>query len=125
MRGLYTRPEYLQRRKDRRNNSIEHALLIELRSRARKSGLGFDLEEGDIVIPEVCPVLGIKIVRNQGKLTPETPSVDRINPLLGYVRGNIAVISWRANKLKSDCIDPEVFEAIAKYIRLNLGQKIS
>jgi hypothetical protein len=119
LRGLYTRQEYLDRRKERRNGNLEHALLIECRARAKKAGLPFNLENGDIEIPQNCPVLGIALVKHQGRLAFDTPTVDRINPELGYVKGNVAVISWRANKLKSDCADPEIFEAIAKYIRNN------
>lgn len=122
--NLNKRPENLERRKNRRNGSLEHSLLVEVRCRARKRGIPFDLTEGDIIIPDVCPVLGIKIVRSQGKLAPETPTVDKIIPELGYVKGNVAVISWRANRLKSDCGDPRVFEAIAQYIRLNSKTKI-
>ena len=29
-------------------------------------------------------------------------SIDEITPGLGYVTGNVAVISWRANSLKRD-----------------------
>ena len=49
-------------------------------------------------------------------MTDASPSVDRIRGELGYVRGNICVISWRANKLKADATAEEL-EAIAAYIR--------
>lgn len=33
---------------------------------------------------------------------PESPSLDRLIPERGYVPGNVAVISWRANTIKSN-----------------------
>jgi hypothetical protein len=117
MRTVYTRPEYLERRKERRNSDIGHALLIECRARAKKRGLPFDLVDGDIVVPPTCPVLGTPLRQGRGKLADDTPTIDRIDPARGYVRGNVAVISWLANRIKSDCAAPEVFEAIAAYMR--------
>ena len=46
-----------------------------------------------------------------------SPTLDRIVPELGYVPGNVAVISWKANRLKGNNTDPELFEKVAKYIR--------
>lgn len=51
------------------------------------------------MIPETCPVLGIPLTIG-GKRSPSSPSLDRIDPALGYVPGNIRVISDRANRLK-------------------------
>ena len=70
------------------------------KQRAKAQGVPFDLTEADIVIPEVCPVLGIPLARSRGKLSDASPSLDRILPELGYVRGNVAVISYLANALK-------------------------
>jgi hypothetical protein len=30
------------------------------------------------------------------------PTLDRVDPVCGYVPGNVWVISWRANRLKQD-----------------------
>lgn len=117
MRGIYTSQRYLANRTAYRDRNIEHSLIIECRARARKRGLEFNLDDVDIVIPEYCPVLGIKIQRTRAKITDNTPSIDRVKMSRGYVRGNVRVISWKANRLKSDCDEPEIFEAIARYIR--------
>jgi hypothetical protein len=43
-------------------------------------------------------------------------TLDRIIPDLGYIRGNIAVISHRANTMKQTCTNPVVFMKLADYI---------
>lgn len=52
-------------------------------------------------MPTVCPVLGIPLLLSDAR-TPNSPSLDRILPRVGYVPGNIRVISDRANRLKGD-----------------------
>lgn len=89
--------------------------LVCLRSRAKKLGVPFDLVVSDLVIPEVCPVFGTPFVG--GKRHPQGPSVDRIIPELGYVGGNVLVISNRANFLKHDCVDHNELRLVADYVR--------
>lgn len=69
---------------------------------AKKHGWTFDLEPSDIIIPKTCPLLGIVLERKPGVQADSTPSLDRIDSSFGYVRGNVWVISWRANNLKSN-----------------------
>lgn len=92
-------------------------LYWQLKARAKKN-LDFDLEMTDVVIPEVCPILGIKLERNIGKLSgsQNSPSVDRIDNTKGYVKGNIQVISLRANVMKSDA-SPEELRKFANWIK--------
>jgi hypothetical protein len=60
----------------------------------------------DVDWPEYCPVFGTLLyygLNHKWEIPREhTPSIDRIVPEKGYVKGNIAVISWRANELKRD-----------------------
>ena len=74
------------------------------RQRARAAGVAFDLREDDFTIPKLCPVLGIELSHGKGRRGPtdSSPTLDRIVPSRGYVRGNVVVVSWRANRLKSD-----------------------
>lgn len=91
-----------------------------LRARAKRLGVPFDLDYDDVKAPAVCPVLGIPLVRNhQGsKVGPNanSPTVDRLIPEKGYVKGNIAVISHKANAIKQDATADEVF-AVAKWMK--------
>lgn len=72
------------------------------KKRAKLKGLEFSIDPTDISIPEVCPLLGTPLIRNVGVLGPSSPSLDRIDSKLGYVKGNVWVISYRANAIKSD-----------------------
>lgn len=80
----------------------------------------FNLEESDVIIPDTCPVLGIpiKIHTGRGGYFPDSPTIDRIIPELGYIKGNIKVISFRANLLKTNATLEEL-KAIIKYIEDN------
>ena len=82
----------------------------QIRTRARTNGIPFDLEEEDIVIPDVCPILGIPLFRNAGgnRPTGNSPSVDRKDPAKGYTKDNIWIISQRANVMKNDATTDEL-----------------
>lgn len=102
-------PHYLKHKAaiQRRNRIREKAdarirMLKGARHRAKKSGHPCTIALTDIVIPKRCPVLGTMMRRNAGKPGPMSPTLDRIHPPLGYVPGNVWVISHRANMLKND-----------------------
>lgn len=95
-----------------------YKILRNARLRAQSRGLDFNLDYDDIVLPEVCPVLGTKISYGGGRQNENSPSLDRIDSTLGYTKGNVRVISWRANRIKSDATLAEL-EAIVGYIKAN------
>lgn len=83
--------------------NVVTSLLRRARSRARARALPFDLLPADIVIPSHCPVLGIELTIGGGRgFRDSSPTLDRVDNNLGYVRGNVAVISYRANRIKND-----------------------
>ena len=91
-------------------------LLQLAKARARKRGLLFSLKREHVVIPEVCPVLGIKIVVGGGTgFQDASPTLDRIRNADGYVPGNIVVVSWRANRIKCDATPQELRQLAAFY----------
>ena len=89
-----------------RVNNPEKYLLHTAKSRSKKIGLEFNIDVLDIIIPEKCPILDIPLFIRQGykgsEKNPNNPSLDRIDSSKGYVKGNVQVISWRANDLKKD-----------------------
>jgi len=86
----------------RRIEQPERVMWIRARHRAGKKGIPFNLEPADVVIPARCPVLGIKLAKGKGLCTDNSPEIDRIVAKKGYVKGNIVVVSRRANRVKSN-----------------------
>lgn len=116
---------------------IRFKLLASLKNRCQHNGYESDLTFEDIpAIPLYCPVLGIELKKRRlgtfGKFRDDNSiSLDRINPNLPYLRkyrSNLRIISWRANRLKSNGT-PDEFEKLARYMRqagaLNMSEKSS
>lgn len=95
-------------------NNPKQIMLNGARERAKAAGYPCTITVSDIVIPEFCPLLGLKLKRNLGgQVQPSSPSLDKIRPGLGYVAGNVWVVSHRANAIKRDATLSEL-ETIAR-----------
>ena len=94
------------------------------RRRARKLGLNFEISRKDVIVPKTCPILGIPLVPGVGQRNRHdgSPTLDRRNPALGYVLGNIGVISYRANRIKNNGTAEEHL-AIANWMDSMLSSK--
>lgn len=92
----------------------ERAMWLSAKDRARKKGIPFNIEVSDIVIPDVCPILCVPLVRGV-RGHPHAPSLDRITNKLGYVKGNVAVISTAANSMKSN-LDIDTIHSLLRYM---------
>ncbi len=105
---LANRTELLNKEHIRRHKDPRRCIYFNAKSSALKKDLEFNLEIADIVIPEYCPLLGLKLVwepiRRQEGIARRSAhaSIDRIDNTKGYVKGNVWVISWRANMIKRD-----------------------
>ena len=90
--------------RNKRQNNPEYYLWKAAKKRSRDKQLDFNIEVSDIIIPQFCPFLNIPIIHKSGAgpRRPSSPSLDRLDNSLGYIKGNILVISWRANRLKND-----------------------
>jgi hypothetical protein len=91
------------------------------KKRATDKGFEFSIDLSDIVIPEYCPLLGIKLMHGTGFLIDESPSLDRIDSKKGYVKGNVWVISHKANTMKSDATLEEL-ELLVKNLRDKINE---
>jgi hypothetical protein len=83
----------------------------QLKASAKSRNIPFDLTPLDlynISYPLTCPVLGIPLKFNRGSQQDNSYSIDRKDSSKGYSIDNIIVISWRANKLKSDASMDEI-----------------
>ena len=117
-----TRKKYAQEHKEQlldyyqayRARWPERVLYRAAKSRAKKRQLEFTLKYEDIVIPEICPVLGIPIViyagrgKQGGKM--DSPSIDRIDNTKGYTKKNIMVMSHKANSMKFTATPEELIK---------------
>jgi len=99
----------------KRKRAPEYRMWQAAKQRAKKKGLPFNIEPSDIVVPSHCPALGIPLSFSKGRAADCSPSLDRLVPSLGYVKGNIAVISKRANSIKGNANAREV-RAVADWL---------
>lgn len=108
-----------QGRENRRRAATTHGLsktaemrmFYEAKKRAKQKGLEFNIAHTDIEIPAACPLLGIPLFVIGDVQTANSPALDRINSSKGYVKGNIQVISTKANTMKHDATFEE-FEKV-------------
>lgn len=92
-------------------------LLRKARRRAAREGREFNITREDLRMPTQCPVLGIPIRFDRASPYANRASLDRTNNALGYVKGNVNIISFRANTLKASATISEV-QRILDYMRL-------
>ena len=104
-------------------NHPEERLHAAARQRANQNNIPFDIKRSDIVIPTHCPLLGLSLQRSgSGRVEYNSPSLDRIHNNRGYVKGNIWVISHRANRLKSNATLEEL-ELLTTNLRKALSRQ--
>lgn len=106
-----------------RMNKPDRFLLSRAKSRAKKKGLEFNIDITDIDVPIICPILGIPIIKEYKKGTkggpsPNSPSLDRIDNSKGYVKGNVRVISHKANTMKHNATSLELIR-FAEWVLYN------
>lgn len=118
--GFYT----LNQDRIRYQNNIRHkenvarSLLRGARGRATRCNIPFDLDISDVIVPTHCPILGIELIVSKAKRNENSPSLDKIDNSKGYVKGNVQVVSWRANRLKGDGSRDE-HKKIAKWMEVH------
>jgi hypothetical protein len=96
------------------------ALLYTAKRRAKEKGIEFSITVDDFEKTSLCPLLGIELsFSNKRGNTANSASIDRIDPSIGYVPGNVWVVSKRGNQIKNDATIEELEKVI-----LNLKKKI-
>lgn len=87
------------------------------KSEAHRRGVEFNLGWADIEWPTHCPIMGVELnyFSDRSCNKNNSPSIDRVDPSKGYVKGNVAIICYRANRIKNDGTAEEL-RRIADYI---------
>lgn len=109
-----------------RRNHPALCLLYAARHRAKKHGLPCTLIVSDVLIPKVCPILGIPLKSRMGtghKHGADSPSIDQIVPGQGYVPANVIVISRLANAIKTNATPDQILKVGYFYKKLQREKK--
>lgn len=111
------RESWKQRVADYNREDYRRSMLKRAKCVSKQQGLPFNLESiEDIPYVTHCPVFGVELVMGNGTNHRWSPSLDKIVPAKGYVKGNVVVVSLRANMIKSNASVDEL-EAIAKFYK--------
>lgn len=103
------RREYHRVRRSSSPEAKVKSLLYVAKSRAPQRGLEFNVSIDDIEIVTHCPLLGVGLgYSNTRTNNRNSASLDRIDSSLGYIKGNVWIISRRANTIKSDATPREL-----------------
>lgn len=111
-------PGVLERQRQNRKTKRERAILWGAKYAAKRKGLEFNLTLEDIQIPEYCPYLSIKLDRENIK-GDNLPSIDRIDSSKGYIKGNIQIISYKANRMKNNATIDELVQFAKNTLNLH------
>lgn len=109
----HKQPEYAKRWKNK--NPLSYLLVI-AKSRAKRKNLDFDLKIEDLILPTHCPILGIPLQINSGSGAggkDNSYSLDRIDQSKGYIKGNVQIISHKANSMKFTASKEELLKFAA------------
>lgn len=104
-----------EKRREIRKVSPESSLWSQAKKRAKNKGIEFSIDVDDIIVTKLCPILWIPLQVGEGKLTVNSPSLDRVDNNRGYVKGNIMVVSHLANTMKSSATEEQLLR-FADYI---------
>src|SRR5208337_4667948 len=89
-----------------KQKDVANYLIVQKRHDAKRRGLTFSLTIADISpLPVTCPVFGTMLdysFDKGGVALDNSPSIDRFDSTLGYVPGNVRVISTAANRIKNN-----------------------
>jgi len=101
----------------RKNNPFLHRC-TRAKNRASNLGLPFNLtpEYLEEIWTGSCPVLGVSLNLVTDRSDEYAAELDRFNPELGYVKGNVHWLSRKANRIKNNT-SVEILENLLKWMR--------
>jgi len=107
----------IKKRKYREDN-IEKQLLFNAKKRAIKYDLEFNIDITDIDVLKNCPLLEIEMEVNHNHLKDSSFTLDRIDNAKGYIKGNVWVISYKANRSKNNATIEEYEKIVNNFEKI-------
>ena len=115
------RDKYLHQKRDEFLRNYIKQILHRTKLRAKKRNLDFNIDESDIIIPSKCPILEVPLVIGTKGSYEYSPSIDRIDNNKGYIKGNIQIISKKANSMKNSATTEELIKFCKNVLRYSLN----
>lgn len=118
------------RQAEYRNNNFSKHMLTRFKSKAKKEGRAFNLDEKWIdsqLQNNVCSVTGLSFVMpiyqpgKVGQSGPWSPSVDRINNNLGYTKNNCQLVIWMYNLAKNKFTEVDFMKMSTAFVSKQLN----
>lgn len=117
------RQKYLQQKREEFLRSYIKHMLHSSKKRAEEKGIEFNISEEDIIIPKICPILEVPLVIGTRDNYEYSPSIDRIDNSKGYIKGNVMIISKKANSMKNSASLSELKMFCKNILRYSLNSR--
>lgn len=111
---------YLQQKRNEFLRGYIKQILARTKKRAKCKNIDFNLDESDIIIPKICPILEVPLVIGTKGNYEYSPSIDRIDNTKGYIKGNVQIISKKANSMKNSASQEELIKFCKNILRYSL-----
>lgn len=104
LKNLNLKPNFFEEVYTDEKSRIKGYMIRNIKASAKRRGIPFDLSWSDLDLPTHCPVLGLKLSYNgePGFNSNHRATVDRIDNTIGYIPGNVWIISRLANTMKNE-----------------------
>lgn len=93
---------------NKRGQNVRGLLAARARDRAKASNIICNITSEDIKLVNTCIYRNVPLEYSNSIPTNNSASLDKIIPQLGYVKGNVQVISMLANNMKSNASPAEL-----------------
>jgi hypothetical protein len=107
------RREYTRAQQEADDRNIVRYLIRIAKARAKELNVECTITPGDVVLVTRCPITLRPMNKHRGQFDRDSYTLDRVDSELGYVPGNVRVISWGANNAKRDLSLDEVERLLA------------
>lgn len=114
--------EYYKLNKEKyKQSGLKHHIIHNVKKYITDDSIDFNILPEDIDIPEYCPILNIRInTEYTGQSGPKdnSPSIMLLDESKGYVKDNIMMVSYKANKIRKR-FNPDDIRSVLDYISTN------